>query len=412
MAEKIVLDPSEETLSRFEFDITGWIGADGADWGEAAIEASMADQTIGASPVDYRIPNRIVTIPLTLVARGAITALTARTRVQQKVGLFQREGGVVKRITAGGGIVYADVVNATLALSSVSGIESRLGIDIDASLVLECRPDFWGSEITLADHTETTLPEITVTETSVGGNYPAGNRVRIVVDDDSAHNQRGLFGGIRSRHYSSDDKAALSYQAEGLQALDTATSTALAGASGGNVVRHGTLSTNWTPVLGTTLGGTADLIHTGSYRVRARVYSTSGTAVRTRLAWGVNDLANPVINPEARMPGDSNFYVVDYGEIRLDPQPIGTHRWKGQIQAAGDLGGESVSIDRIWFQPISEGAWQLKAPAPASISPTTFSVRSEFNTETGAITGGTLAQGGVWTGAGDADDFTTVAGHP
>lgn len=39
-----------------------------------------------------------------------------------------------------------------------------------------------------------------------------------------------------------------------------------------------------------------------------------------------------------------------------------------------------------------------------------FSARSEFNTESGAITGDALAVGGTWTGAGDTDDFSASGG--
>src|SRR6185503_13603583 len=109
-------------------------------------------------------------------------------------------------------------------------------------------------EVTLSDHTETSAAELVFTETSVSGNYPA--RVRVVVDDDQAQAQLGLLWGFRARNYSSASTAAVPYEAESLQPLDTATKVALTGASGGTVVTHGTLSPNWTPVLGTNIAGT------------------------------------------------------------------------------------------------------------------------------------------------------------
>lgn len=63
--------------------------------------------------------------------------------------------------------------------------------------------------------------------------------------------------GVRKRNYSSAATARLQYEAEALQPLDTAVRAALTGASRGTVVSHGTLSTNWTPVLGMNMAGTA-----------------------------------------------------------------------------------------------------------------------------------------------------------
>jgi len=40
----------------------------------------------------------------------------------------------------------------------------------------------------------------------------------------------------------------------------------------------------------------------------------------------------------------------------------------------------------------------------------TYSARSEFATESGAITGDSLAVGGTWVGAGDTDDFSVAGG--
>jgi hypothetical protein len=237
-------------------------------------------------------------------------------------------------------------------------------------------------------------------------------RVRIVVDEDQAQDQRGLIWGLRSRHYSSDSTARLAYEAEALQPLDTARGTALSGASGGTVVTHGTISTNWTPVLGSNIGGTAYLTHTGTYRLWGRVYSTSGTTVQSRAVWDVGDLVNPAENASFRLPGASNFYVKDYGEVRLDPSPVGTHRWAFQIQSKGDAGGENFSIDRIWLQPTDEGAGILTAPIPTQQGVATYSARDEFNQTAGTLGGKTAAVGGSWTTSGATTDLSVEStGH-
>jgi hypothetical protein len=409
MSERICLDPSELT-TRTSLDITDWIAQDGLDWGDAAIQATMAEQQVGAVPVDFTIPNRQVVIPLILKDVGGTAFSSIRSSIQAKAGLWQAQGGYLRRVLATGGTVFADVVNATLRLGDDWLVNQR-SVDANALLTLECIPDFYEAEETLSDHTETSAAELIFTETTAnGGDFPLGDRVRVVVDDDQAQNQRGLIWAFRGRHYSSASTAASAYEAEALQALDTATKVAKVGASGGTVVTHGTISTNWTPVVGTNVGGTSYLTHTGTNRIWARVFSTSGTAVEARFVYDVGDLVNPVENNPVMLYDGGTFHILDLGEARLDPPPTGTHRWQGQIQARGQVGTEAFSVDRVWIQNVDESAGVLQAPLSINLGLAAYTARSEFNTESGAIAGDAAAVGGNWAGAGDADDFTVSAG--
>lgn len=238
--------------------------------------------------------------------------------------------------------------------------------------------------------------------------YPS--RVRIVVDEDSGQNQRGLIWSIRGKHYDSAATAQSAYEAEALQTLDTAAKTAKAGASGGTVVTHGTISTDWTPVVGGRIGGTSYPTHTGTNRFYARVLSSSGTAVDARLVYDVGDLVNPVENNPVTLYDGGTFHVLDLGEARLDPPPIGMHRWDWQVQARGQAGTESFSVDRVWVVNQDEAAGVLQAPITPTSNFTSYAARSDFTNESGAITGDSLTVGGVWVGAGDADDFSAGSG--
>jgi len=234
--------------------------------------------------------------------------------------------------------------------------------------------------------------------------YPG--RVRIVVDEDDGETQLGLLWGIRSRFYDSAATAALAYEAEALTPLDAAAGTALAGASGGTVVRHGTLSTAWTPVLSTQmLAGSAHLTHRGSYRVWARCYSTSANPPRVRFLYGVGDFSNPRDNQPRTIPVASNFYQLDLGEIRIDAPAAGTHRWQGVIQGQGAAGGENLSVDTIAFQPVDDGAGRLVGGISPDFSLAGYVARDEFNQTSGNLAGKVAPMGGTWAGAGDADDF-------
>jgi hypothetical protein len=407
MPESIILDPTELT-TRTEFNITPWIAEAGPDWGEAQIEAAMAEQQVGAVPVDYSIPNRQVTIPLSIRDVGGTAFATARSLIQAKVGLWQAQGGYLKRVLASGGTVFADVVNAQLNLSG-GWLQAHVSTDIEASVTLECIPDFYEAEETLSDHTETSAAELIFTETTAnGGDFPLGDRVRVVVDEDDGDNQRGLIWAFRGRHYSSASTAASRYEAEALEPLDTAVKAAKVGASGGTVVTHGTILNDWTSVVGGRIGGTAWMTHTGTNKVYARVFSTSGTAVEARLVWDVADLVNVVTNPPATLYDGGTFHIVDLGETRLDPPQTGTHRWGWEIQGRGAVGGEALSIDKVWIVNADESAGVLQAPASQNVTSQTVVAWDSFATHAaGTLIGKTAPLGGNWTEAGDTDDFLT-----
>lgn len=402
MSERITLDPDSVAVDRTELEINEGpitVRVDGVDWGNAEIEAVMADQERGSAPVDYRLPNRQITIPLKIRADGTVSFDQARGMLQKKVSLLQREGGWIGRVINGGGTVYADVVNAGLTLGG-GWLQAHKEMDADAELRLEVIPDFYEDEIALSDHSETTLPELKFTETDIRGDYPA--RVRILVDEDDAEDQGSLIWAMRSRHYvGNDDTKKVVYQAEELDPLDIATASgAVTGASGGTAVIHSDIAEEWTPVLGTDIAGGFPMQHTGAYRVYARFRSYGGT-MEARLVWDVGDLLTPTENPPVEIPTTTGFYMLDLGEVRLDKIQTGVHWWGGQIQCRG---GGSIAIDRLWMFNIDEGFGVAQAAPPATTL-TPFVARDGFTHVAGTLAGKTLPIGGTWAGAGDANEF-------
>lgn len=402
---------STRTCVRKALDITPWMHPDGADWGTAEITAYAAEAARGQVPVDYRIPNRTIVIPLTLKARGEMSFADVRRDLQAKVALFQRKGGWLKR-EVNGVPLYADVVNASLRMGG-SWMQAENDLDLDVELTLECVPDFYGQEITLADHATTgatSQAELIFTETGpILGDWPA--RVRIVVDEDEGADQRGLIWGIRSEHYDSSSTAALAYEAEDLTLLDESALATLAGASGGasnNVVRNQALQQDWTGILSTDIDDVGPMTHQGTYRVWARVRSPTVDGPMVRLVWDIGDMVQPVENPGVSVPGAGQF-MLNLGEVRLDPAPIGTHRWRGYIQGQqGTRGGANVSIDKIWIVPADEAYGVLRAPATQVSGLVEFVARDDF---TGTTSGGNLNArtpplGTAWATSGATGDFT------
>jgi len=565
MAETIVLDPSAVAVNRTQLDITTWVDADpGINWGDAAIQAYMADQQVGSSPVDYRLPNRQIQIPLNLRTAGATSYSTIRLSIQQKAAIFQAEGGQILR-QIDSTPLYADVVNATLHLGG-SILAAFRSIDVDAVLTLECLPDWYGTEVTLDTITGTgvinsvltaggaqnlvpnpsfeydtvgaapvawatssalitsgatitvdntffvnmmkivtpgsgaqegacvTLPgtflagtpytfQVTVQTASgtaamrltlgvsgdtatttftattsgvrytltwtpasnrtsvlacittgatsatttyvdrvrvdqeasastyfdgdtlgytwlgtrgnsttrqaaaIAGNYPG--RVRIIAQDTSGNDQKGMLWGFRARYYNSVPTRALLYEAETMTPVNGAAGTALSGASGGTAVYSGTLPAgSWMPMLSTQLtAGSAALGHQGTYRVWARAYSATGQP-QMQLLWGPGGLAVPITNDAVQLAGTAVFQLLDLGQIRIDAPPIGANTWQGAIRAYSAGTADTVSIDAIYLQPLDETAGKLaytNIPPASSISATKQAGAGADNNAVGTV---------------------------
>ena len=327
--ETIVLDPTAVAVGRTQLDITSYVAAAGPNWGDAEIQAYMADQQVGSTTIDYRLPNRQITIPLNLRTVGATTFSTIRSSLQQKVALFQRQQGQIMR-QVGATNLYADVVSATLHLGG-AWLQAYRDVDVDAVLTLECIPDWYGDEITLSDHVETTLPHLFFTEAVVNGNHPG--RVRVVVDNDqSGQDQHGLLWGFRAQNYNAGTTAALFYECEKLTPLSNTVGTAFTGASGGTAVGNLALPVGgqWVPLLHTNMKpGSVPLTHLGAYRAWVRANASVGVP-QLRLVWGNSGLAAPTINDPVSIPTTNAFYLLDLGQIQLTDVSAGNQNWAGK----------------------------------------------------------------------------------
>ena len=190
MAETVILDPADVAISRTAFDITRYIGESGPDWGEAAIEQYLADMQLGQIPVDYRLPPRTVTIPLLLTGDPTYTFEDLRARFQQKTGMFQREGGWIKRQTALGPL-FTEVTGAQLKLGG-STAQALWGVDADGVLTLTTLPEWYGNEVVgSVQSNPSDATELIYTITGVKGDMAA--RARLALSNLSTLDIHGLL---------------------------------------------------------------------------------------------------------------------------------------------------------------------------------------------------------------------------
>lgn len=359
------LDPVEVAVNRQEVDINDGpgisISQDGIDWGDAAVQAYMADAQVGSDQVDRRIPNRIVTIPfgLGMGEAGEAAFYAVKAALTQKVALFQSEGGTVKR---GGDLpMYADVVNATLTIPDHWGETAFL--EDACKLVLECKPDFYGDEIQL-DTIHATNSRFASVLTAAGqpatilGDYPG--RLRLTVTEQALTYHSGITWGVRSRFYDPANTAKLLMNGTELDAGADAARVALAGTITGQAIESNALdTTRWFDICSLSLAG-VNLTHVGTYRVWARVWCS--TTPNMRLIWDLGDLYSPVKNTLDQIVDGGHWNLVDLGMVNIRRSVLAPQVWLGSIQGKSAVGtsGDRVFLDQVILQPLDEFSGRAK----------------------------------------------------
>ena len=79
--------------------------------------------------------------------------------------------------------------------------------------------------------------------------------------------------------------------------------------------------------------------------------------------------------------------MIDLGEVRLDAPPVGTHRWKGLIQARAQTARHDRHLHEMWVLPVDEGYGVLRAPYRGDIGMAAYSGVSSFNRRDGRAHG-------------------------
>lgn len=397
-----ILDPAAVSPGRTELNLNAGAIAipspSQINWGEAAIKAFLAEQLYGEAPADFRIPNRQVEIPLVLGAKQNGTEAEeelARQKIQEKVGLLQRQGGVVLRQRPNGEPLYADIVNASLVVPDVYGEAG--GVEPGVILHLECLPDFYAEEIAL-DAVEGTGNIAAVlqkggSQAVILGDYPA--RTRIVLTEKSAHSQRSLLWGFRSTHYDPAASATLFFDAYTRTVINGAITGVESETYSGNAVKLTGEVNIWHPFL--ELKSEAGVLptHQGSYRLIVRASSVAGTQLR--LAWAPDDASTQTLNAGATFIASSGWQLLDLGEVRLEESPVGKSSWNGVLQFATGVVANQLFVDRIWLQPLDDGAGKLRATA---VPTSTLLAPVEY--PGAAASSGTIHEGTAWPKPNDA----------
>lgn len=410
--ESIILDPETidgEPTDRTELDLHSGailVKQDGIDWGEAAIQAFMAELERGQVPVDYKVPNREMHFPLMAQTAEGIDYASARERLQAKVALIHDEGGWLQRVMRDGRVLWIELVNASLKFGGSTFAATR-DLDADIELTLEGIPDFFGEETqVLTAEVATDAASFTITD--VQGDYPGRFRARVT--ESNGDDIRGLLWAFRARHYptgSARTTARSVYLADDLTLAGNAVSDTAPDMHAASAFIDDTNLSNWTSIVEARRDGGDFLTHEGSYQVYVRARSPDG-GVRLRWVWDVGDLALPVVNEEWVLPGPNNWFMADLGQMRIDRAPVGPHRWLGLLQAKGENGDEGIAVDEVIFQPLDEGSGRLRSSdrvVEGVVVPTVYDNFDQADPSDITMDGVALPSGQSWSRFGDTTDY-------
>lgn len=214
------MDPAELIEGRTELSLSA-LGLEvvekGVDWGESAVEVQLARQAIGESVTNRHLTNVECTVPLRVQAESGINLAEAAHRLQQKVGLWQAEGGWIRRDFDAGG-KFAGSVAYQIKTANLSGLGGWLFAHRqsapEVTLKLLRHPVcFATSEIEGSEVKGSEVRDLQWEISNVKGSAPGLLRLR-VKNENSSGDWRGLISSIESRDLTPGSSTAeLAYEA-------------------------------------------------------------------------------------------------------------------------------------------------------------------------------------------------------
>src|SRR5438128_1975417 len=161
----LYLDPTSDDATNSQLNIADgtnyFIKDDGLDFPPPPLNpqyATSAD-TEGSIPVDLQYQNRKVTIKLRVTGSSAASLETKLAAIYQKVGKFNREGGVLGVTTPSTAVYYFDILPEAVGGNTFDKSYAA-NFRAEATLELTCKPFWREAEVMLADNTETTSPVV------------------------------------------------------------------------------------------------------------------------------------------------------------------------------------------------------------------------------------------------------------
>jgi hypothetical protein len=370
MSERIVLDPAEFIEGRAELSLAELgleVREQGVDFGESQLEIQLARQQIGESASNRHLTNVEMTIPIRVQKEGSVSLAEAAYKLQQKVGMWQAEGGWLRRDFDAEG-KFAGSVGYEIVGANLAGLQGWLMAHRqsapDVTLKLVRKPLCYATEeIEGAEVKASKARDLQWEIADVLGAAPGLIRLR-VKNENSTEDWRGLISSIESRDYSEEATAELAYECEALTPLGGAVIVEKAEASGGKVVEHSSLTAGWLTILGSEIAGVGQMTHRGVRRMKMRVFDPSASVgtVQLRLEWRALGSTSWSQNSIVEAPLVGSYAIIDLGECRPETAILGNQQWEWRIIARAPGGLGAIRLDRVWPLAVEQ---MVIANAPA-----------------------------------------------
>lgn len=326
------------------------------------------------------------------------------------------EFGVIVRRTAVNSYLYARIVfnigvagGSTLQLwKNTAGTLVQLAsttMTIAASQVGFIRVIMAGNSITLRHYGATTPPpaaaSTTVAYTLTGGETTTFATGKIGV---LAKNAPGAILVSQFRFAPPTTSTDLLIDADSLQIIG-GRADVHAGSYSTGVIGYYGLTTSPVAVC-----GTPALLHTGIFRVKARVYGSAQDAyvqLSSRVADGPVRTNSPVA-----IRSDGGWQEVDLGLVYIPVASHGLQKWVGQVEmyttnaTVSGNSGYAAWVDNMLLIPVTHGYGKVRAVQHFDTI-TSFLVRDSFEQPGNpALTGATPAVGTAYIGTGGNGDWS------
>lgn len=402
--ERLVMDPPEFAEGRAELSLSALgieVGQAGADFGESQVELQLARQLIGESATNRHLTNVNMTIPLRVQKESGINLAEAAYKLQQKVALWQAEGGWLRRDFDVEG-KFAGSVGYYIIAASLSGLQGWMMAHRqtapEVSLKLQRAPLAYSTVETETSSSEIEARELITTQENLASTSPGLIRRRITNKNASAH-WRAVIAAAENRDYpttGAETTAKLAYLAKELTRKGGSTE---AERESLKVVRNTELSSTWLSVLDTEVSGVGHMTHRGVRRPWTRVYVEGGEVgnVQLRLLWRPLGTLTWSENEIVTVPVVGGWQLVDLGEVRCEPPALGEERWEGQIQARATTGSGKVDIYKFYPLPTEQYA-VFTAPGSSSLPELKSSKSPTVAEDVSSESGGTAE----WKSAAEA----------
>jgi hypothetical protein len=375
--ETVTCDPATFIANRAELglDDIGLAIRGEPDWGDSEHELFLIRQALGEVPADRHPPNRNVQLQLMVMQEGAVNLAEAASKLQKKVGLWQREGGFVRRdFDASGG--FSTSVAQQVYGAALGGLQGWMFAHRkkapDVTLNLVTGPYVYGTTaVESATFKSEGLPHLKWEIESVKGSAPG--LVRVTVKNEDASDWKGLLHSIESRYLAPVETRTTTadafYECEKLTLSGGSFKEGSAGSSGASRVQV-KLTAGFINVLSSKIPTAGHMTHTGVRRVwlRAQDFGAVAENIELKLEWRALGSSRWTANRPVRIPvGSSEFSKIDLGEARLETAILGEQRWEWRLLARARSGTGEIGLDCMFFLT-TEQFLALSTPSATQIA--------------------------------------------